>query len=193
MRTMLKVLAAGAALALVSPAFAQGNPLTYNGVTFDAHDGWCPRQVMANGAMTLEIKYCANPDRYVSVLLMRPPAAGQTYDVANMAKVAVEFLEGPQGKGVIEDSMNAGYGNCTASDLAVERNAVPGLPGFRFSAVGTCTKDGATDRIDFANFSAYVVGKDGALWSIAFDHAQQAITADEATILKAIANRIAGR
>lgn len=191
MKTILRVLGAAAVLAMASPAFAQGNPLTYNGVTFDAREGWCPRQVVANGDMTLEFRVCANEFRYVSVLKMQA-ASDQTYDVTAMAKSAWEFLEGPQGKPLIEGAMSAGYGSCVAQDIVINRDAVPGLSGFEFNASGMCTKDGKTEQVDFANFSAYAVGKDGSLWSIAFDHPHAVITEDEAAFLKAIARRIGG-
>lgn len=191
MRTMLRVLAVAAALAATSPALAQGNPLAYDGVTFDARDGWCPRQVMANGALTLEFRLCDNQDRYVSVLKMQP-ASGQSYDVAAMARIAWEYLEGPEGKPLIEGAMNSGYGSCAAQDIVIGRNPVSGLSGFAFTASGMCAKDGKTEQIDFANFSAYAVGKDGSLWSVAFDHPHAAITGEEAAFLKAIVNRIGG-
>lgn len=191
MKAILKVMAAAAALAMASPAFAQDNLLTYSGVTFDARGGWCPRQVMANGAMTLEFRLCGDQNRYASVLKMQP-AAEQPYDVAAMAKTAWEYLEGPEGKTLIESAMNAGYGSCVAQDIVIGRNPVSGISGFEFTASGMCTKDGKTEQVDFANYSAYAVGKDGALWSIAFDHPHAAITADEAALLRALVTRIGG-
>lgn len=195
MKLVLKMLGATAALLVGSlPASAQGNPLAYNGFTFEAPAGWCAEQVVAQGSTTLEIRKCDDRFRYMAILLLRPATPGQAYDVASMAKAGADLLEGPQGKGVIETVVEtAGYGDCTVSGLVINRNAVPGVPGFEFVASPVCTKDGVTQTVDFTNFSAYVATQGGALWSVTFDHPQGPMTSEELALVKAAADKISGR
>jgi hypothetical protein len=173
------------------PAVAQSG-WTFNGVQFDARDGWCTRHTTQGGNAAMEVRPCGSDYPYMSLGFVAQ-RNGQVWDVAAIVDSAVTALEGPEGPSLFAEAARAAYGECTKSSMRIERDAVPQVPGYSVIARFVCTKDGASSERDFKNFSGYALAPNGDLWIVAFDYPDGDITSGDAAMIQAAVDRITKR